>query len=310
MQNLNLPILNGFMPEDNVLIIGIGGGFDIFCGLPIFYEMNNKVNNIVLANYSFTKIKKLEKVTYQNDIVGLYKTIDNKHYMTEYAPEFNLKHHFSQKGLNNDIYLIERNGLEIVIKNIEKIIEDHKITKIIAIDGGFDSLMKGDEQGRGTFLEDSITMGAIKFVGLPSCLACIGFMTEKEDHVNEITVLRRINEIDSQFAFFGSCHLTKSQDAYEFYKEAYLACSKNHTSHISGKIINSIENPLTIVDEVLYSPLMSNYHFFHLLTVANDNLLIPNLFHTNTFGECLMKLNEMRMYVPLYEENHKYTLGW
>ena len=36
---LNLPILNQLKSCKNLLVAGMGGGFDIFCGLPIYFEL-------------------------------------------------------------------------------------------------------------------------------------------------------------------------------------------------------------------------------------------------------------------------------
>ncbi len=36
---LNLPILEQLAPCKNVLIAGMGGGFDVFCGLPLYFEL-------------------------------------------------------------------------------------------------------------------------------------------------------------------------------------------------------------------------------------------------------------------------------
>ena len=39
---LNLPILKQLTDCKNLLIAGMGGGFDIFCGLPIYFELKKR----------------------------------------------------------------------------------------------------------------------------------------------------------------------------------------------------------------------------------------------------------------------------
>ena len=58
---LNLPILEQVSGSQNILIAGMGGGFDIFCGLPLYFELQGLGYEIHLASFSFS------------DIVGLYE---------------------------------------------------------------------------------------------------------------------------------------------------------------------------------------------------------------------------------------------
>ncbi|MEY4935661.1 MAG: hypothetical protein RIS64_2020 [Bacteroidota bacterium] len=36
---LNLPIFNKLLLAKNILLVGMGGGYDIFCGMPIYHEL-------------------------------------------------------------------------------------------------------------------------------------------------------------------------------------------------------------------------------------------------------------------------------
>lgn len=54
--NLNLPILNQIANCKNLLIGGMGGGFDIFCGLRIYFDLRSLGIKAHLANLSFSNI--------------------------------------------------------------------------------------------------------------------------------------------------------------------------------------------------------------------------------------------------------------
>ena len=54
--DLNLPVSDKLMDCENLLIAGMGGGFDIFCGLPIYFALKEKGVNVHLANYSFSDV--------------------------------------------------------------------------------------------------------------------------------------------------------------------------------------------------------------------------------------------------------------
>ncbi len=41
-QTLNLPIVDRISGCQNLLIAGAGGGYDLFCGLPIYFALRNR----------------------------------------------------------------------------------------------------------------------------------------------------------------------------------------------------------------------------------------------------------------------------
>src|SRR5215813_6855199 len=53
---LNLPIIEQLSSCRNLLIAGMGGGFDIFCGLPIYFELQRRGQQAYLANFSFSNV--------------------------------------------------------------------------------------------------------------------------------------------------------------------------------------------------------------------------------------------------------------
>lgn len=53
---LNLPTFQYLQNSQNILIAGMGGGYDVFCGLPLFYEFTQQGKNVHLANFSSTDV--------------------------------------------------------------------------------------------------------------------------------------------------------------------------------------------------------------------------------------------------------------
>lgn len=41
----------------NVLIAGAGGGFDIYCSIPLYFSLKAMGKNVRLANFSFTLLE-------------------------------------------------------------------------------------------------------------------------------------------------------------------------------------------------------------------------------------------------------------
>jgi len=280
---LNHPHLNG----SRFLIAGAGGGFDIFGGLPLAFELLNQRNdNVVLANYSV----RASSTEY------LYRESTDEDY-----PEGAL----SKTGLK--VYTFPKLGVQLLKKAYEEIIKLHNIDCVILADGGVDSLMHGNEAEAGTFFEDSISLAAVSALDVPhKYLMCIGFGTEIEENLNHYRVLENIAKFAQQGGFLGTCSLTKEMESYKFYKQACLAAWQDkRKSHIHTRIIPSIEGEFgdfKMYEEIdahvtsasnnkpFVSPLSSIMWFFDLNTVAKNNLYVTKLTPSGTFIDARMIL--------------------
>ena len=71
-KTLNLPIYDQLSGCKNLLIAGMGGGFDVFCGLPVYFELKARGQNVHLANLSFSELEELKDAIYLTDsMVGV-----------------------------------------------------------------------------------------------------------------------------------------------------------------------------------------------------------------------------------------------
>lgn len=61
---LNLPNIK---IGEKVLILGSGGGFDVFCGLPIFFHLMKMQKHLFLANYSLATSNVEEFKAFKNE---------------------------------------------------------------------------------------------------------------------------------------------------------------------------------------------------------------------------------------------------
>ena len=71
----------------NILIVGCGGGYDIFCGLDLFFNLRKMGKKVVLGNYTFTKDSLLKEVG---------KKIHRFCYMVNHQSKFNEKKYISE----------------------------------------------------------------------------------------------------------------------------------------------------------------------------------------------------------------------
>jgi hypothetical protein len=55
--NLNhIPLLKQLEPARRILLSGAGGGFDVFCGLPIYFHLRDMGKDVFLGNLSFSDL--------------------------------------------------------------------------------------------------------------------------------------------------------------------------------------------------------------------------------------------------------------
>src|SRR5258708_4833171 len=211
---LNLPILDQLAGSKHILIAGMGGGFDIFCGLPIFWELEQLGCDVHLANLSFSDIAGLndgEELT--DTLVGVNADIEG---LFDYFPEYYLAQWFDdERNEDMTIWCFEKTGARPLIKNYQVLVKHLGIDGIILIDGGVDSLMRGDEPEPGTLLEDCLSLLAVnELKQVPVRLtACLGLGIETE--VGYPYVFENIADLIRMGGFRGTCSLIKDMPCYK-----------------------------------------------------------------------------------------------
>jgi len=52
MLNIPIPVIVNLQKSNNILIMGMGGGFDVFAGLPLYFTLEKMGMKVHLANYT------------------------------------------------------------------------------------------------------------------------------------------------------------------------------------------------------------------------------------------------------------------
>lgn len=132
MPSLNLPILDQLAASRSVLIVGIGGGFDVFCGLPLFFHLRDRGLQVHLANYSFSDIQShASGLRLSDTLVGV--TADHPH-MVIYHPELYLARRFRQaRGEEVPIWAFHKTGVRPLRDNYQRLVERLQIDTLILI---------------------------------------------------------------------------------------------------------------------------------------------------------------------------------
>ena len=268
---LNLPF---HLANRNILLAGAGGGWDIAGGLPLLHEWA-KTNKVVLANFS-ARVEGFD--------VRLATAADD--------PEGKVA-----DALGAPVYVFGKAGFRTLRTAYEKVVKEHGIDTIVLVDGGVDSLMRGDEEGCGTIFQDTISVGVVDSLDVPTkILACVGFGTETEEGVCHYWALENIAALTKDGGFLGACCLTANMEAFQYYEGVCgkVAAQTESKSHVHSRIIPAVHGEFGQHGDVFdilsdmppfVSPLAPIFWFFDVAAVARRNLLISAFANTMTFAE-------------------------
>jgi hypothetical protein len=297
---LNLPVLTQLKNCQNLLIAGMGGGFDIFCGLPIYFELKKHGIHAHLANFSFSDIENVDYgIRLSKTLVGVTPKPERVY---PYFPEFHLVNWFKQKRNEEvTIWSFHKTGAAPLTENYKILAEHLSLDGILLVDGGVDSLVRGDEAELGTAIEDLTSLYAVNQLSNVSTrlLACIGFGAEKD--LSHAHVLENIASLTKADGFLGSCSLIPQMDSYQAYDEAVTHVQNNEfqdPSVINSSIVSAVRGNYgdyhltekTKRSKLWISPLMPLYWFFDFDTVVRQNMLLPEIEGTMLFRDALYKV--------------------
>ncbi|GAB4520042.1 MAG: DUF1152 domain-containing protein [Anaerolineae bacterium] len=290
--HLNLPILDQLAESKSILIAGMGGGFDVFCGLPIYFELHRLGHTVHLANYSFSEITYSKGGTRLTEtMVGVDADMTGP---KVYFPEHYLSRWFREsQGEEVAVWTFQKTGVRPLLENYQILVEHLGIDAILLIDGGVDSLVRGDEAATGTLIEDTVSLIAVnELKNVPTrLLACIALGAELDMAYGHI--MENIAWLARHEAFLGTCSLVSQMASYRRYEEAVLYTHQQphqDPSVINASLVSAVQGhygnyhltPKTRNSRLWINPLMSMYWFFHLHPVARRNLIYDRLRWTDS----------------------------
>ncbi|HBP89454.1 MAG TPA: DUF1152 domain-containing protein [Nitrospirales bacterium] len=300
---LNLPIFDQLAQCKSLLIAGMGGGFDVFCGLPIYFELKRRGHNLHLANLSFADIEGAQHgLRLSKTLVGV--TADSRQ-VYPYFPEFHLARWFKEKhGETITVWCFEKTGAAPLLENYRLLVEYLSIDGILLIDGGVDSLIRGDEAEKGTLIEDATSLFAVHELRQVETrlLACVAMGAEQD--ITYTHIFENVAELTQTGGFLGACALLSKMESYRNFEEAVLFVQGQplqDSSVINSSLISAVRGHFgdyhliekTKGSPLWISPLMPLYWCFDLDAVAQRNLFLPLLRDTRTFGDALRKVLEV-----------------
>ncbi|OMJ83475.1 hypothetical protein SteCoe_15576 [Stentor coeruleus] len=270
--------------SSSVLLISCEGGFNLLHTLPLYFSIKNLGKEVHLCNMSLVSLKSstAEVIYYDQGISQspiLYKVDINSEFSSsgtknnEYFPEKYLSEWFQNTlNLNMPIYCTERIGIKNLSEAYKLICQTHNIDLIIIIDQGSDSLMSGDEQEIGSFLEDMLTIFSVYRTEVKAILCNIAIGYDRFNGVSDCSSWRAIAELIESGGFLGNFSLLNTQMEVQLYKNASLYVEermkrKNFSgccirAALEGKFGKLVHDEDQRVDFIM--PIMSQMFFFKL----------------------------------------------
>ena len=296
-------IQNSLTPESRVLVAGMGGGYDVVCGLPLFLALAKHGCSVHLASFSSTPLNDIENAKQHSET--LWEVTANSA-RPSYFPEGWLVRWFQEKRLHDlSLWCFGASGVGPYYLSYSYLVKHLSIDTVILIDGGVDSLLRGDEYSLASPLEDALSLATVSGLNIPQkFLVTTAFSAERLDNISHAQVLARISDLTKADAFHGVSALLPSSDEGRAFKEAgeYILAHQQgmHQSVVLSSMLSALRgdfgeqvvNPYTQNTPPWISPLMTLYWFFDLPEVARQNLYLPRLRTTQTFAEAADRLHE------------------
>ncbi|HVF84840.1 MAG TPA: DUF1152 domain-containing protein [Abditibacteriaceae bacterium] len=301
---LRLGVFDELDKSQNVLVAGAGGGFDVFSGLPLYFALKNAGKNVHLANLTFADIIGSTGRKLHPQLVEITAdTLGNQRYF----PELHLSRWFRGRGEEVPIYAFELSGVQPIHEAYEVLVERLELDTIVLVDGGTDSLMRGDEAGLGTPVEDMASIMAVHQLDIPrKLLCCVGFGVDAFHGVCHAQFLEAVGDITRAGGFLGMWSLTREMPEVELFKSAAEQVFRkmpHHPSIVSSSILSAIEGHFgdyhsthrTQSSRLFINALMTLMWCFQLDIVANRVLYKSAILQSQTKFDIQQEIELFRL---------------
>ena len=292
---LNLPFMAQLESAKRVLIAGAGGGYDVFSGLPLYFSLVSAGKKVHLANLSFTQLSLMEGERLTDSMLTVTADTERNDW---YFPEQYLCVWFrDHENRDVSIYCFERTGVKPLLASYQHLVKALSLDTVILVDGGTDSLMRGDEDGIGTPQEDIASIAAIADLEVDrKLMVCLGFGVDHYHGVSNALTFNAIADLIRLKGFLGMLSLIDDMPEVVKYRAAtefVMKCMPQRESIVSSSILCALEGRYgdchatsrTIGSTLWINPLMPVYWFFRLDTVAQRILYLDAMKNTYSYAD-------------------------
>ncbi|MBL7254229.1 DUF1152 domain-containing protein [Paractinoplanes lichenicola] len=286
------PLFAALAPARRVLIAGAGGGFDVYAGLPLALALWEAGVEVHLANLSFSELELVDRESWLTEqIVAVTPASASPDW---YFPEGVLAKWLASQDLPSTVYAFPPLGVQTLREAYGHLVALHDIDAIVLVDGGTDILMRGDENGIGTPVEDLTSVGAVAGIDLPiKLVTCLGFGIDAYHGVQSVEVLENLAALDREGGYLGALSIPGSSREARLYRAAVAdaaAATPDRPSIVNGQIAAALAGEFgdvqftrrTTGSALFVNPLMTVYFTVNLDKLAARCLYLDRI--ENTVG--------------------------
>jgi hypothetical protein len=214
-----------------------------------------------------------------------------------YFPEKHLASWLRGQQEDCRVFAFEKTGVVPLKRAYEALVEELGVDAVVLVDGGSDSLLRGDETELGTPAEDLSSVAAVQALPVRTkLLASIGFGVDAFHGVSHAQVLENVAALTMQGGYLGAFSLLPQMEEFRLYKRALDTAHDampEQPSIVNASIISAVEGDYGNVhrtkrtrgSKLWINPLMAMYFTFDLVAVARRALYLELIKNTQTIFE-------------------------
>ena len=288
---MHSPFLKELEQLQRILLVGAGGGFDIFSGIPLFEYLAAEGKDVWLANLSFTDLLGPDGAKLRDDYIKVTPETPGS---DDYFPERYLSKWYKEQNRDVPVYAFYGSGARTVLRIYEKLKRELNYEALVLVDGGTDSLMRGDEPSLGSPAEDVASIAAAyQLKGVETYLINLGFGVDYHHEVCHVYVLEAIADLTKTGDYLGAFSLLPSMPEFQAFCQAVDYTNERMSDRASivarsilaagkGEFGNYHHTERVKNTELFINPLMSLYWCFRLKGVAERNLYLDYILNTHS----------------------------
>ncbi|MFG2037844.1 DUF1152 domain-containing protein [Dactylosporangium sp. NPDC048998] len=298
------PFFAALRDARRVLVAGAGGGFDVFAGLPLALWLQGAGVEVHLGNLSIAHLYGLDEDAWFAP--GIAAIGPDTMVYQDYCPERALARWLARHGRPATVFAFPRTGVRPLRAAYRALAKRLELDAIVLVDGGTDILLRGDEAGLGTPVEDATSLAAVLGTPVPTRLvASIGFGVDAYHGVNHVQVLENIAALDRDGAFLGAFTVPSGSREAALYRDAVAfahAQMPGDVSIVNGQIAAAMTGAAgdvrlterTANGELFVNPLMAMYFTFDLPGLARHSLYLDRIRGTEDMLEVAAAIERFR----------------
>ena len=295
-----------FTQSKRVLLGGAGGGYDVYCALPLYFALKAAGKEVILTNSSFSA---LSAVAGEQPHSACLRVSSATNHSLDYFPESYLSRWFKEHlGQDVAIYALEQSGVAPLTEAYGAIVKSESIDTLVLIDGGVDAVLRGDESGLGTPSEDLASLAAAASISVErKFIACTAFGVDAYHGVAHADFLSAVSALTRRRAFLGIQSLLPGMKEADLFRSAvdfaHAACP-SQKSIVCLSMLKALQGASGHEDvregaSVWLSPLMLAYWLFDLPAVFERHLFAANLLKTKSFPDLVEAIQAERRKIKI-----------